>query len=114
MTIKNILVAILVLAIQIPNTANALIGPIKISLNTEYRTSAPIIGPVATTIKLSKSDIKRTGSRTFTGLLERIPTVSFEGGQGNLTALRIRGNKPAIRCCYWTATRLQLLEANPI
>ena len=93
MTIKNILVAILVLAIQIPNTANALIGPIKISLNTEYRTSAPVIGPVATTIKLSKSDIKRTGSRTFTGLLERIPTVSFEGGQGNLTALRIRGNE---------------------
>ena len=93
MIIKNILATILVLTIQIPNTANALIGPIKISLNTEYRTSAPIIGPVATTIKLSKSDIKRTGKRTFTGLLESIHAVSFEGGQGNLTALRIRGNE---------------------
>ena len=93
MIIKNILATILVLTIQIPNTANALIGPIKISLNTEYRTSAPIIGPVATTIKLSKSDIKRTGKRTFTGLLESIHVVSFEGGQGNLTALRILGNE---------------------
>jgi vitamin B12 transporter len=93
MIIKNILATILVLTIQIPHTANALIGPIKISLNTEYRTSTPIIGPVATTIKLSKSDIKRTGKRTFTGLLESIHVVSFEGGQGNLTALRIRGNE---------------------
>ena len=93
MIIKNILATIIVLAIQIPHTANALIGPIIISLNTEYRTSAPIIGPVATTIKLSKSDIKRTGKRTFTELLESIHAVSFEGGQGNLTALRIRGNE---------------------
>ena len=93
MIIKNILATILVLTIQIPHTANALIGPIIISLNTEYRTSAPIIGPVATTIKLSKSDIKRTGKRTFTELLESIHAVSFEGGQGNLTALRIRGNE---------------------
>ncbi len=61
MITKNILATILVLTIQIPHTANALIGPIIISLNTKYRTSAPIIGPVATTIKLSKSDIKRTG-----------------------------------------------------
>ena len=93
MIIKNILATILVLTIQIPHTANALIGPIKISLNTEYRTSTPIIGPVATTIKLSKSDIKRTGKRTFIGLLESIHAASFEGGQGNLTALRIRGNE---------------------
>ena len=93
MITKNILATILVLTIQIPHTANALIGPIIISLNTEYRTSAPIIGPVATTIKLSKSDIKRTGKRTFTELLESIHAVSFEGGQGNLTALRIRGNE---------------------
>ena len=93
MIIKNILATIIVLAIQIPHTANALIGPIIISLNTEYRTSAPIIGPVATTIKLSKSDIKRTGKRTFTELLESIHAVSFEGGQGNLTSLRIRGNE---------------------
>jgi len=106
MIIKNILATILVLTIQIPNTANALIGPIKISLNTEYRTSAPIIGPVATTIKLSKSDIKRTGKRTFTGLLESIHAVSFEGGQGNLTALRIRGNE--------SSHTLLLLDGNKV
>ena len=106
MIIKNIFATILVLTIQIPNTANALIGPIKISLNTEYRTSAPIIGPVATTIKLSKSDIKRTGKRTFTGLLESIHAVSFEGGQGNLTALRIRGNE--------SSHTLLLLDGNKV
>ncbi len=93
MNLKNLFLAIILIAIQISNTANALIGPIKITLNTEYRTSTPVIGPIATSIKLNKSDIKKTGASTFTGLLETIPAVSFEGGQGNLTALRIRGNE---------------------
>ena len=47
----------------------------------------------ASIIKLDKAAIKRTGAVTFTGLLESIPSVSFEGGQGNLQALRIRGNE---------------------
>ena len=93
MNLKNLFLAIILIAIQISNTANALLGPIKITLNTEYRTSTPVIGPIATSIKLNKSDIKKTGASTFTGLLETIPGVSFEGGQGNLTALRIRGNE---------------------
>jgi vitamin B12 transporter len=77
----------------IASSANAVIGPIKITLNTEYRTSSPVIGSIATTIKLDKEAIKRTGASTFTGLLQSIPSVSFEGGQGNLQALRIRGNE---------------------
>ena len=93
MNLKNLFLAIILIAIQISNTANALLGSIKITLNTEYRTSTPVIGPIATSIKLNKSDIKKTGASTFTGLLETIPGVSFEGGQGNLTALRIRGNE---------------------
>tara|TARA_B110001469_G_scaffold62096_1_gene59585 strand:- start:183 stop:1946 length:1764 start_codon:yes stop_codon:yes gene_type:complete len=80
-------------AILFSNTANAVIGPIKISLNTEYRVSNPVIGSIASIIKLDKAAIKRTGAVTFTGLLESIPSVSFEGGQGNLQALRIRGNE---------------------
>ena len=93
MNLKNLFLAIILISIQISNTANALLGSIKITLNTEYRTSTPVIGPIATSIKLNKSDIKKTGASTFTGLLETIPGVSFEGGQGNLTALRIRGNE---------------------
>ena len=90
---KNLILAASVSAILFSNAANAVIGPIKISLNTEYRVSNPVIGSIASIIKLDKAAIKRTGAVTFTGLLESIPSVSFEGGQGNLQALRIRGNE---------------------
>ena len=73
--------------------ANALLGPITIYLNTEYRTESPVIGSIASTIKLTKGEIQQTGANTFTELLATIPSVSFEGGQGNLRALRIRGNE---------------------
>ena len=90
---KNLILAASLSAIVISNSANAVIGPIKISLNTEYRVSNPVIGSIASVIKLDKAAIKSTGAVTFTGLLESIPSVSFEGGQGNLQALRIRGNE---------------------
>ena len=90
---KNLILAASMSAILFSNAANAVIGPIKISLNTEYRVSNPVIGSIASIIKLDKAAIKRTGAVTFTGLLESIPSVSFEGGQGNLQALRIRGNE---------------------
>ena len=90
---KNIILTASLAAIFFSNSVQAVIGPIKISLNTEYRTSSPVIGEIATTIKLDKSEIKKTGATTFTSLLESIPSVSFEGGQGNLTALRLRGNE---------------------
>ena len=90
---KNLIFAASLSAILFSNAANAVIGPIKISLNTEYRVSNPVIGSIASIIKLDKAAIKRTGAITFTGLLESIPSVSFEGGQGNLQALRIRGNE---------------------
>ena len=90
---RNLIFAAFMSAILFSNSANAIIGPIKISLNTEYRTSSPVVGSIATTIKLDKAAIKRTGASTFTGLLQSIPSVSFEGGQGNLQALRIRGNE---------------------
>lgn len=73
--------------------ANAILGPIPIYLNTEYRTESPVIGAIASSIKLSRSDIENSGAHSFGELLERTPGVVFEGGQGNLTALRIRGNE---------------------
>ena len=90
---KKLILAVSVSAILASQSANAVIGPIKITLNTEYRTSNPVIGDIATTIKLDKSEIRATGARTFTGLLQSIPSVSFEGGQGNLRAIRLRGNE---------------------
>ena len=95
MNLKNLFLAIFVIAIQIPNTANALLGPIKITLNSEYRTSTPLIGPIATSIKFNKSDIKKTGASTFVELLESIPSITFEGGPANLAAVRLRGNEAA-------------------
>ena len=48
-TKKTIFIAALS-AIFMANSALAVIGPIKITLNNEYRTSSPVIGPVATSI----------------------------------------------------------------
>ena len=91
-TKKRIFIAALS-AIFMANSALAVIGPIKITLNNEYRTSSPVIGPVATSIKLDKSDIKKTGASTFVELLENIPSISFEGGTGNMASVRLRGNE---------------------
>jgi len=90
---KNLIFAASLSAILFSNAANAVIGPIKISLNTEYRTSSPVIGSIATTIKLDKAAIKSTGAKTFTELLQYIPSISYEGGQGALNAVRLRGNE---------------------
>ena len=90
---KKIIFITVLSVIFMTNSAQAVIGPIKITLNNEYRTSSPVIGPVATSIKLDKSDIKKTGATTFVGLLEKIPSITFEGGPGNLAAVRLRGNE---------------------
>ena len=90
---KNLILAISLSAILFSNSANAVIGPIKISLNNEYRTASPVIGSIASSIKLDKSDIKKTGATTFVELLENIPSITFEGGTGNLAAVRLRGNE---------------------
>ena len=92
---KKLILAASISAIFMSNFANAAIGPIKITLNNEYRTGSPVIGPVATSIKLDKSDIKNTGATTFVNLLEKIPSITFEGGPGNLAAVRLRGNEAA-------------------
>ena len=92
MKTKQLYFAVLA-AIFLTSSANAVIGPIKISLNTEYRTSSPVIGSIATTIKLDKEAIQNTGAKTFTELLQYIPSISYEGGQGALNAVRLRGNE---------------------
>ena len=90
---KKLFFAVSLSAILASQSANAVIGPIKITLNNEYRTSTPVIGSIATSIKLDKSDIKKTGATTFVNLLEKIPSIIFEGGPGNVAAVRIRGSE---------------------
>ena len=90
---KKLFFAVSLSAILASQSANAVIGPIKITLNNEYRTSTPVIGSIATSIKLDKSDIKKTGASTFVELLESIPSISFEGGTGNMASVRLRGNE---------------------
>jgi vitamin B12 transporter len=95
MSYKKSIFVVALSAIFFSSSANAVIGPIKISLNNEYRTDSPVIGPVATSIKLDKSDIKKSGATTFVNLLEKIPSITFEGGPGNVAAVRLRGNEAA-------------------
>ena len=92
MKTKQLYITALV-ALFASSSAFAVIGPIKISLNNEYRTASPVIGSIASSIKLDKSDIKKTGASTFVELLESIPSISFEGGTGNMAAVRLRGNE---------------------
>ena len=93
MSLKNLYLVVFSAVLIISTSANAVIGPIKISLNNEYRTATPVIGSIATTIKLDKEDIKKIGATTFIGLLEIIPSITFEGGPGNMAAVRLRGNE---------------------
>ncbi len=62
---EKVILAASLVAIFLSSSAQAVIGPIKISLNNEYRTRSPVIGPVATSIKLDKSDIKKNRSNDF-------------------------------------------------
>ncbi len=92
MNIKKLSVAAAVSALTFATASNAVLGPIPIYLNTEYRTANPVIGSIASKIVINKEEIEQSGANTFTELLSNLSAVSFEGGQGNLTALRIRGN----------------------
>jgi len=110
---KNLIFAASLSAILFSNAANAVIGPIKISLNTEYRTSSPVIGSIATTIKLDKAAIKRTGAKTFTELLQYIPSISYEGGQGALNAVRIRGNEASHTLLLLDGNKVTITGSQP-
>ncbi|HAP45522.1 MAG TPA: hypothetical protein DCQ66_03675, partial [Gammaproteobacteria bacterium] len=76
MYIKQLSLVAAVSVLTFTTATNAILGPIPIYLNTEYRTANPVIGSIASTIKLDKSDILKTGANTFTELLATIPGVS--------------------------------------
>lgn len=71
--------------------ANAILGPIPVYLNTEYRTDNPIIDSIASTLSFSADDIKATGANTFLDFLATIPSVGLVDAQGNVPAVFMRG-----------------------
>ena len=113
MNIKKLSLAAAVSALTFTTATNAVLGPIPIYLNTEYRTASPVIGSIASTIKLNKEQIQASGANTFTELLATIQGVAFEGGAGNLTSLRIRGNKPAHTLLLVDGSKVSITATQP-
>ncbi len=92
MNIKQLSLAAAVSALTFTTATNAVLGPIPIYLNTEYRTANPVIGSIASKVVVTKEEIEQSGARTFLELLASIPSANLEAGQGSTAAIRIRGN----------------------
>ena len=92
MNIKQLSLAAAVSALTFTTATNAVLGPIPIYLNTEYRTANPVIGSIASKIVVDKEEIRQSGANTFLELLATIPSANLEAGQGSTAAIRIRGN----------------------
>jgi vitamin B12 transporter len=75
------------------NIASAMLGPIPIYLNSEYRTSQNIVGSTSSAISFTKEEILSSGASNIGELLDSVPGINYESGQGNLTSMRIRGNE---------------------
>jgi len=93
MNIKQISLVTVVLALILSRTTNAVLGPIPIYLNTEYRTEVPIIGSISSTLSFNTDEIKATGAGTFLEFLDTIPAVGLVDSQGNIPAIFMRGNE---------------------
>ena len=93
MNIKQLSLAAAVSALTFATASNAVLGPIPIYLNTEYRTDAPVIGSIASTLSFDSGDIKATGASTFLDFLATVPSVGLVDATGNIPALFMRGNE---------------------
>jgi vitamin B12 transporter len=82
-----------VLCLFMTNITSAMIGPIPIYLNSEYRTSQNIVGSTSSAISFTKEEILSSGASNIGELLDSVPGINYESGQGNLTSMRIRGNE---------------------
>ena len=93
MSIKQLSLVVAVSALTFTTATNAVLGPIPIYLNTEYRTSNPVIGSIASTITITSDDIASSGASTFNELLESIAGINFQQPHGNTPSLLLRGLK---------------------
>ncbi len=91
MNIKQLSLAAGVSALTFATTVHAVLGPIPIYLNAEYRTDHPLIGSISSTLTFSAEDIKATGANTFLDFLATIPSVALSNSQGNVPAIFMRG-----------------------
>ena len=92
MNIKQISLVTAVLALILSRTTNAVLGPIPIYLNTEYRTDTPVIGSISSTLIFDEEDIATTGANTFLDFLSTVPSVVLFNAQGNVPAIYMRGS----------------------
>ncbi len=109
MNIKKLSVAAAVSALTFTTASNAVLGPIPIYLNTEYRTANPVIGSIASTLSFNTEDIKATGSNTFLDFLATVPSVGLFNAQGNVPALYIRGGD-----AHHTLVLVDGVKMNPV
>jgi vitamin B12 transporter len=93
MNIKQLSLAAAVSALTLATTSNAVLGPIPIYLNTEYRTDAPVIDSIASTLSFDANDIKATGVSTFLDFLATVPSIALSNPQGNIPSVFIRGGR---------------------
>ena len=93
MSIKQLSLVVAVSALTFTTATNAVLGPIPIYLNTEYRTSNPVIGSISSTITLTRSDIEKSGAHSFLELLATVPSIGLVNPQGNIPAVFLRGNE---------------------
>ncbi len=91
MKLKQLSLVAAISALTFTTTTNAVLGPIPIYLNTEYRTASPVIGSIASTLSFDAEDIKATGANTFIDFLATVPSVGLFNGHGNVPAVFMRG-----------------------
>jgi vitamin B12 transporter len=86
---KTILAATFVASLN----SYAVLGPIPIYLNTEYRTSSPVIGSISSTLRYDEFDIKVSGANSFIDFLATIPSVNLFNPRGNAPSVFMRGGE---------------------
>jgi len=91
MNIKQLSLVATVSALTFTTVTNAVLGPIPIYLNTEYRTDTPVIDSIASTLTFDAEDIAITGANTFLDFLGAVPSVGLFDAQGNVPAIYMRG-----------------------
>ena len=91
MQIRQLSLVAAISALTFTTTTNAVLGPIPIYLNTEYRTENPVIGSIASTLSFNAEDIRMTGANTFIDFLATVPSVGIFNPMGNIPAIFMRG-----------------------
>jgi vitamin B12 transporter len=102
-----------VLCLFMTNIASAILGPIPIYLNSEYRTSQNIVGSTSSAISFTKEEILSSGASNIGELLDSVPGINYESGQGNLTSMRIRGNEASHTLLIIDGSKITITATQP-